>query len=112
MLNGFDWNGQQVIHQANLFLQERLGMCDSSEHSVEASHAVDPCPNFFVGGKQVFPSVLITELRLVGKNGSELGLKLFADVHDECGANVVVERGVNDFEGPVRSERFALTASG
>ena len=87
-------------------------MSDSSQHSVETSHGVDAGPNFFVSGEQVLPGDLITKLRLVGKNGSELGLELFADIHDECGPNIVVERGVKDFEWPMRCERLALTLRG
>ena len=102
MLNGFDGNGQQIVHQADFFLQERLSVGYAAEHSVEARHGLDAGANLVMGREQIFARILIAELRFVGQNGRELPLKLFADVDDKRRPNVVIERRVDDLEWAMR----------
>src|SRR5580692_10283315 len=70
--------------------------------TVETRHRLHPGANFVMGREQVFSGILIGELRFVGQDRGELALKLFADVDDKRGTNVVVKRGVNDLEGTMR----------
>src|SRR5271165_1341060 len=105
MLNGLDGNRQQVFDQPDLFLQKRFRMSDAAEHAVEPSHGVNARANFLVSREEIFAGVLIAELRLVSHDRGELAFELLADVDDERGANIVVERSVDDLEGAMRSER-------
>jgi len=101
MLNGFDGNSQEVLDQPHLFLQERLAVGHAPEHAVKASHGIDASADFVVSREQVLAGFLIAELRFISEDGCELPFKLVADVDDERGPNVVVERSVNDLERPV-----------
>ena len=104
MLNGFDGNGQQIVDQADFFLQEWLGIGDAAEHAVEARHGLDARVDLVMGREQVFARILIAELRFVSQDGRELSFKLFADVDDKRRPNVVIKRSVNDLEGTMRSK--------
>jgi len=68
MLNGFDGNRQQVVYEADFFLQKRLGMRDPAKHPVEAGHGVHPRADFLVGREELFARILIAELGFVGKD--------------------------------------------
>ena len=108
MLNGFDRNRQEVIDQADLFLMERLAVGYTSEHAVEASHGLHPGADFLLRREDVLARFLIAELGLVSEDGSELLLKLIADVDDERWPNIVVERSVDDLKRPVGNSSAGL----
>src|ERR1017187_4998403 len=96
MLNGFDRNGQQIVDQADFFLQKRLRIGHAAEHAVESRHGFYAGANLVMGREQVLAGVLIAELRFVRQNGSEFPLELFADIDDKRGPNLVVERRIDD----------------
>src|SRR5437764_4497648 len=98
MLNGFDRNGQQVINQANFFLQEGLGVSNAAEHAVKAGHGVDTRADFSMSGKQILARLLIAELRLIREDGGEFLLELVADIDDERRPHIVIKRSVDNFE--------------
>ena len=54
--NRLHWNSREVVHQANLFLQEGFGLCDSREHAVK--RAIDSTRFGFrpAAGKMSFPA--------------------------------------------------------
>ena len=62
-------------------------------------HGGDALADFGVGGEILATDGLISELLFVGVDGFELGLKLVGYVHDERGAHIVIERGIDDLEG-------------
>src|SRR5215831_3183554 len=103
MLNGFDGNRHQIVNKTYFFLKEWLSVRDAAKHSVESSHGVDPGANLVRGREEVLAGILIAELRLVGEDRGELRLELITDVDHECRPDIVVERGVDDLEGTVRS---------
>ena len=102
MLNGFDGNGQEVVHESNLLLQEGLAVCDAAQRPIETSHGVYARPNFGLSREQILAGFLITELRLVGHDRREFTFELLTDIHDEAWPNVVVQRRVNNFERTMR----------
>src|SRR5258708_5786190 len=107
MLNGLDGNGQQIVDQANFFLQEWFRVRDTAEHAAEAGHGIEASTNFVMGREDVLTSFLIAELGFVGHQGGEFSVELFGDVDDERGSNVVVERGIDDLEGAMGREGSA-----
>src|ERR1700675_1908684 len=108
MLYGLDRNGQQIVDQADFFLQEWLGVGHATEHSVEARHGFNPRVDFVVGREEIFACLLIAELGFVSENGGELSLKLLADVDHKRRPYVVIQRSVNDLERAMRwKERSA-----
>src|SRR5450432_363932 len=104
MLNGLDRNGQQIVDQANFFLQKWFRVSDAAEHAVEAGHGVEASANFVMGREDVLAGFLVAELRFVSHQGGKFSVELFRDVDDERGANVVVKRGVDDLEGAMGRE--------
>ena len=56
-LNGFDRNRQQVVDQADFFLQKGLAVSHAAEHAIEASHGIDTGANLVVGREQIFSSL-------------------------------------------------------
>ncbi len=58
-----------------------------------------------MGREDAFASFLIAELRLVRHHRLQPGFELFGDIDNKRGSDVVVERGVDDFEWPVGKER-------
>src|SRR5580693_3621872 len=110
MLNGLDGNSQEVLDQSNLFLQERLPVGHAPEHAVKASHGIDASADFVVSREQVLAGFLIAELRFISEDGCKLPFKLLADVDDESGPDIVVERSVNDLERTMRRSAGILPA--
>jgi hypothetical protein len=99
-------NRQQIVNQPDLLLQEWLGVGDATEGPAVACHRLYAGMNFVVRGEKIFAGLLIAELRRIRQNGSELLLELLADVDHEGGAYVIIERGIDYFEGAMRCERL------
>src|SRR5215467_5787025 len=85
-------------------------MRDAAQHAVKAGYGINACPNLLMGREEVLAGFLITELRFVSKNRGKLAFKLVADVDHETRPDIVIERCVNDFEGPMGSGRSGLVA--
>src|SRR5256885_2096647 len=104
MLYGLDRNRQQVLDEPNFFLEKRLAIGHATKHSIEASHGIHARANLLLGGEKIFARLLITELRSVGHDGSELAFELVTDIDDKRGPDIVVKRRVDDLKRPVRRQ--------
>lgn len=107
-LDGLDGEKYEVINKADLFLNERLGVADAGEEAVVASGCEGALANVFFGDEEGSAVGLRSVLRAVGEEGLEALLDEGRDVHDEGGADIGVERGVEDLEGTVRRVLVAL----
>src|ERR1700758_3188311 len=103
MLNGFDRNRQEGIHQADLFLVKGFTISNAAKRAVKTRHRFDACTNFLLGWENVLASFMVSELRFIGEDGGEFLFKLLADVDHECRPDIVVKRRVDDLERSVRS---------
>src|SRR5438552_4763657 len=107
----FDGNRQQVLHQPDLFLQERFGVSNAAEHTVETRHGIHALANFIVSREQVLTRLLIAELRFVSHDGRKLPLKLVADIYYKRWPHVVVQRGIENLERPMPRRRLSFTCA-
>src|SRR5258708_40061952 len=100
----FHRNGKQIVHQSDFLLQKRFGIGHAAEHAVIPRHRVHARANLVVSREEILACFLIAELRLVSQDGGEFLLELPADVNHKRRTTIVIERGVDDFEGPVWSK--------
>src|SRR5579872_6486070 len=107
MLYGFDRDRQQIVHQADFLLQEWLAICHATERAIETCHRLHAVSDGLMSREDFFTRFLIAELRFVGKNRRNLSFELITDIHDECRPNIVIKRGVDDFEWTVRRKGTA-----
>src|SRR5215469_9029379 len=98
MLNGFDRNRQEIFDQAHFFLVEGLAVGHARQHPIKASHGLYASSNLLLGREEVFAGFLVAELRFVGEDGGKLPFEMIADVDHKRWTNVVIKRGVDDFE--------------
>ena len=54
--NRFHRNRGQIVHQSHFLLQERFGVGDTRQHSIEAGHGFNPRTNFGVSREDSFPA--------------------------------------------------------
>src|SRR5438105_11574851 len=100
--NRFHRNRRQVFDQPHFLLQEGLAVFHADKHAVKARHGFHAAANVGLG-REVGPTgFLVGELRFVGIDGFQPLFKLRSDIHNEARPDVVVKRGVNDFEWPIR----------
>src|ERR1700736_4437829 len=112
-LNPLHRNERQVFHQSHSLLNKWFGVSYSTQHSVKAGHGLNPRPDFIPSGEDALACFLIAELGLVSHQCLKASFELFRDIDHERRPPVVVERGVNDLEGPVRTQsRSAGTLPG
>src|SRR5215469_17093479 len=103
MSNRLDRNHRQIIYQSHLFLQKRFSVLYASQHPIESRHRRDALADLRIGREVAPPGFLVSELRFVSVNGFQPGLELVSNIDYKCGPNVVIERGVNDFERTMRT---------
>src|SRR5579884_2056495 len=101
--DGAHRDGGEVIEQADFFLHKRFGVSDAGEQAVEAGHGFGARADFGLEGEEAGAFGLIVILRAVGHERLEAAFEMRSDIDDEGGAHVVVEAGVEDFEGAVRA---------
>src|SRR3984893_5525095 len=95
---------RQVFHQSHFLLNKWFGVSYSTQHAVKAGHGLNPRPDLIPSREDALACFLIAELGLVSHQRLKASFELFRDIDHERRPHVVVERGVNDLEGPVRKK--------
>ena len=88
-----------MVHEANFFLNEGLGVLHSGEQAIEAGHRFHAGTNFLFRHKELRALGLLRVLGFVGQQRLESPFEVIGDVDDEGWADVGIEGGVEDLEG-------------
>src|SRR5208337_3523943 len=95
-------NCQQIVHQADFFLDKRLGVAHSGEQPVVAGHGGNALANLGLAWEQLASLLLVLILRPIRHQRGESRIELLGDIHHECRPNVGVKDGVDDLVWPMR----------
>ena len=98
-----DGKEHQVVDETDLFLYEGLGVADAGEQAVVACGGEGALADVVFGDEEAAAGGCVAVLGAVGEQRLEAGLDVGRDVDDEGGADVGVERGVENLVGAVRS---------
>ena len=101
-LNALHRELDEVVDESDFFLHERLGVADAGEQAVVAGGGEHALADVFFGDEEAGAGGLVAVLRAVGEQRLLAGFDVRRDVDDEGGADVGVERGVEDLVGAVR----------
>ena len=87
-------------------MNEWLGIADASEQSIVARCSEGALADLLFRYEETCSGGLCPVLRSVGEQRLQAGLDVCRDIDDEGGADVSVERGVEDLVGAVGSAEF------
>ena len=105
-LKAADGQQHEVVGKADFLLDEGFGVAHAGEQTEVTRGGEHALAYVFFGDEEAGAGRLGTVLRAVGEQGLLARFDVRGDVDDEGGADVGVERGVENLEGAVRRAVF------